>query len=122
MFRSSDYSELAGSLATVAIASLGGPLLGARAVLAEVVKHAQARYEAAAPTRDLRRQVSLGIMQWAESEKFTTEEVNCGLALAVRSVARFGPDVNAIAALNIDPREASRRVLDRARAEDSYWR
>ena len=121
MFKSSDYSELAGSLATVAIASLGGPLLGVRAVLAEVVKHAQAGYEAAAPTRDLRRQVSSGIRQWAESEKLTTEEVNLGLALAVESVARFGPDASAIAALNFDPQKASRRVLDRAKAKDSRW-
>src|ERR1035438_9219784 len=104
MFKSSDYSELAGSLATVAIASLGGPLSAVGAVLAGVVKHAQGGYEAAAPTRDLRRQVSAGIRQWAASEKFATEEVNRGLALAVELVARSGPDVNAIAALNFDPR------------------
>jgi hypothetical protein len=121
MFKSSDYAELAGSLATVAIASLGGPMSAVGAVLVGVVKHAQAGYEAAAPTRDLRRQVSADIRQWAEGEKLTTEEVNCGLALAVESVARFGLDVSAIATLNFDPQGASRRVLDRARAEDSYW-
>jgi NACHT domain len=121
MFRSSDYSELAGSLATVAIASLGGPMSAVGAVLAGVVKHAQAGYEVAAPTRDLRRQVSAGMRQWAESEKFTTEQVNLGLALAVESVARFGPDASVIAALNFDPQGASRRVLDQAMAQDSYW-
>ena len=121
MLKSSDYSELAGSLATVAIASLGGPMSAVGAVLAGVVKHAQGRYEASAPTRDLRRQVSSGIRQWADSEKLTTEEVNCGLALAVQSVARFGPDIDVIAALNFDPQKASRRVLDGARAADSYW-
>ena len=108
MFRSSDYSELAGSLATVAIACLGGPMSAVGAVLAGVVKHAQAGYEAAAPTRDLRRQVSSGIRQWADSEKLATDEVNRGLALAVEWVARFGLDVTAIAALNFDPQEASR--------------
>jgi hypothetical protein len=121
VFRSGDYSELAGSLATVAIASLGGPVSAVGAVLAGVVKHAQAGYEASGPTRDLRRQVSAGIRQLAESENLATAEVNLGLALAVESVARFGPDVTAIAALNFDPQEASKQVLDRAKAADWRW-
>src|SRR5665647_2732050 len=121
MSRSSDYSELAGSLATVAIASLGGPMSAVGAVLAGVVKHAHAGYEASASTRDLHRRVSSGIRLWADSEKFTTEDVNLGLALAVDSVARFGLDVDAIAELDFDPQEASRRVLVRAKAADSRW-
>ena len=56
----------------MAIASLGGPMSAVGVVQAGVVKHAEAGYEAAAPTRDLRRQVSSGIRQWAGSEKFTT--------------------------------------------------
>ena len=103
--RSGDYSALAGSLATVAIASLGGPLSAAGAALAEVVKLAQARYEAGAPTRDLRRQVTAEIRQWAEGEKFASEDVRLGLALATETVARFGLDYEAIAALKFDPKE-----------------
>jgi hypothetical protein len=71
---SSDYSELAGSLATVAIAFLGGPLAAGGAALAEVVKHTQARYEAGAATRDLRRQVTVEISRWAKSENFAAED------------------------------------------------
>jgi hypothetical protein len=119
--RSGDYSELAGSLATVAIASLGGPLSVAGAALAEVVKHAQARYEAGASTRDLRRQVTIEIRQWAASERFAPGEIELGLALAAETVAQFGLDVDAIAALQFDPMVASRRVLAAAKAKDSYW-
>jgi hypothetical protein len=121
VFRSSDYSELAGSLATVAIASLGGPLAAVGTALAEVIKHAQARYEAGAPTRDLRRQVTVEIRQWAESEKLASEEVQLGLALATETVAQFGLDVDVIAGLQFDPGEVSRRVREAAQAKDSYW-
>ena len=103
VFRPSDYSELAGSLATVAIASLGGPLTAGGAALAEVVKHTQARYEAGAPTRDLRRHVTMEIRQWAESERFTSEQIELGLALATETTARFGLDIDTIAALQFDP-------------------
>jgi hypothetical protein len=114
VLRSSDYSELAGSLATVAIASLGGPLAAGGAALAEVVKHAQARYEAGAPTRDLRRQVTVEIRQWAENERIASEEVQRGLALATETIARFGLDVDAIATLQFDPGKVSRRVQEAA--------
>jgi hypothetical protein len=116
-----DYSELAGSLATVAIASLGGPLSAGGAALAEVVKHTQARYEASAPTRDLRRQVTVEISRWAKSENFAAEDVQLGLALATETVAQFGLDVDAIAALQFDPAKVSRRVREAAQARDSYW-
>ena len=69
VFESSDRSQLAGSLATVAIASLGGPLPAAGAAVAQVVKHAQARYDAGAPARDLRRHVTAEIRRWAEGEQ-----------------------------------------------------
>jgi hypothetical protein len=118
---SSDYSELAGSLATVAIASLGGPLAAGGAALAEVVKHTQARYEAGAPTRDLRRQVTVEIDRWAKSEKFATKDVQLGLALATETVAQYGLDRTAIASLQFDPAKVSRRVREAAQARDPYW-
>ena len=121
VFRPSDYSELAGSLATVAIASLGGPLTAGGAALAEVVKHTQARYEAGAPTRDLRRHVTMEIRQWAESERFTSEQIELGLALATETTARFGLDIDTIAALQFDPAKASKQVREAARAQDSHW-
>jgi hypothetical protein len=120
-FRSGDYSELAGSLATVAIASLGGPLSAAGAALAEVVKLAQARYDAGAPTRDLRRQITAGIRTWAQAERFDPNDIQLGLALATETVARFGLDQDAIAALRFDPEEASTRVLEAAKAGESRW-
>jgi hypothetical protein len=118
---SGDYSRLAGSLATVAIASIGGPLSATWAALGEVVKHAQARYEARAETRDLRRRVTAGIGQWAQGENFASEDVRLGLTLAVNTVARFGLGYDEIAALNFDPQEVSARVLESSRASDSYW-
>ena len=119
--RSGDYSVLAGSLATVAIASLGGPVSAAGAALAEVVKLAQARYEAGVPTRDLRRHLTADIRQWAEGEKLAPEEVRLGLALATESVARFGLDYDEIAALNFDPHGASKKVIEAAKASDKHW-
>jgi hypothetical protein len=86
-----------------------------------VVKHAQARYDAGAPTRDLRRHVTAGIRQWAEGEGFASDEVKRGLALATETVARLGLDHDAIAALKFDPEKASRQVLESAKAKDSYW-
>lgn len=121
MLKSNDFSELAGWLATVAIASLGGPISAVGAVLAGAVKYAQAQYEASGPARDLRRQVSSGIRQWAESEKFPTDQVNRGLALTFETARQFGSDVGLIAKLNFDPGKVSTQVLNRARAEDKYW-
>src|SRR4051812_7390209 len=100
---SGTYSKLAGSLATVAIATLGGPLLAGRTALGELVKYAQARYEADGQTRDLHRQVTAGIRRWAEGEKLTAEQVELGLARAAEVVAQFGADRGGIADLNFHP-------------------
>jgi hypothetical protein len=108
-------------VATVTIAALGGPLPAVGTALAELVKRAQARYDANAPTRDLRRQVTAEIRQWAESEKFSPEAVKLGLTLAAETVAQFGVDHEAIAALQFDPDATSRRVLKAAKAKDRYW-
>ena len=102
MLGSRDYWQSASSLATVAIAALGGPLAGAGAAMTEVVKHAQARYEANAPTRDSRNQIAGEIREWARAEGFTGEEVEHGLGLATRTVAQFGVDQDTIATLKYD--------------------
>ena len=114
-------SELAGSLATVAIASLGGPLPAVKATLGEVVKHARARYEANAPLRELHRQVEDAVNAWAQGERLPDEVVELGLALATESVARFGLVPADMAALNFDAEKVSDQVLDKARAADRYW-
>jgi hypothetical protein len=118
---SSDHGKLAGSLATVAIGSLGGPLTAAGAALTEVVKHLQARHEANAPIRALRTQVESDITEWGKRQRFLSEDVEHGLEIATQSVARFGLDVDAIAALQFDPEKVSRRVQEAAQAHDSYW-
>src|SRR3954447_23030497 len=108
---SGDYSRLAGSLATVAIATLGGPLLAGRTALGELVKYAQARYEADGQTRDLQRRVTVGIRPWAKGERFTPDQVEFGLARAAEVVAQFGADHDAIALLNFDSARVSLSVL-----------
>ncbi|WP_143018673.1 NACHT domain-containing protein [Geodermatophilus sp. DSM 45219] len=109
-------------MATVAIATLGGPLLAARTALGELVKYGQARYGADGQTRDLHRQVTAGIRQWAEGERFLPEQIELGLARATEVVARFGADRDAIAKLNFDPSAVSARVLNAAKAHDrAYW-
>ncbi len=118
MRSSGDYSRLAGSLATVAIASLGGPLLAGRTALGELVKYAQSRYEADGDARDLHRQVAAGIRRWAEGERLPAEQVELGLALAAEVVARFGVDRDAIAGLNFDASAVSARVLKESRVHD----
>jgi hypothetical protein len=108
------YPELAGSLATVAIASLGGPLAAVGAGLAEAVKHAQAAYAANAPLWDLRRRVTDEIRRWADGEKVAAKDVELGLALATKTVAKLGVDHDAIAELRFDPGEVAKRVTDAA--------
>lgn len=120
--RSSGNAELAGSLATVAIASLGGPLAAGGAALAEVVKHARARYDTDASTRELRKRVTEEIALWASRESFTSDDIRLGLALATETVARFGLEVHVIADLQFDPVAVSMRVLEAGRADDRrYW-
>lgn len=92
--RSEDYSRLAGSLATVAIATLGGPLLAGRTALGELVKYAQARYEADGQTRDLYRKVTAGIRHWAEGERLNPQDVELGLFLGHAQPARPIPGVS----------------------------
>ena len=121
MSRSSGYSELAGALATVAIASLGGPLAAGGAALAELVKHMQARYDAGASTRDLRKQVTMQITQWAESERFAPQEIELGLALATETMAQFGLNVAEIATLQFDPLKVSRQAQQAAQARNPSW-
>lgn len=86
----SKQSDLAGPLATVAIATLGGPLLVVRAGLGEVVKYAQSRYDESEQPRQIRRQVAGAVSRWADSEKLSDSAVDLGLALAAENVARYG--------------------------------
>jgi len=118
---SCDHSRLAGQLATVAIAALGGPLSAVGSALSEVAKYAQARYEAEKETRELRRHVSAAVEQWAESEGIDPAAIRLGLALATDTVAQFGLDYQGLAAANYSPEVAAARVIRAARTSDRYW-
>ena len=119
--RPSDHPKLAASLATVAIAALGGPVPAAGTALKELVKHTQARYEADEQSRDLHRRVTVGIRQRALAEQFTEQEMKLGLDLAVETVARYGLTHEQIANLNFDAEDVSRQVVSAAEINDPYW-
>ncbi|MCM3689053.1 NACHT domain-containing protein [Kocuria rosea] len=114
-------SALAGSLATVAIAALGGPLAMGGAALEEVVKYAQARYEEGDQSRQVRKKVTEAITRWARTEGFTDEEVERGLTLATETVARFGLSNKVLAELRFDPARAANQVVASAREKDRHW-
>jgi hypothetical protein len=118
---SSDIARLAGQLATVAIAVLGGPTRAAGTALPEVSKRAQARYEATASTRELRRQVSAAVEQWAATVRFDPQTLRIGLVQAIQTLARFGLDYQGVADLKFSPEAAAARVIGAARASDRYW-
>jgi hypothetical protein len=117
----SRQSDLAGSMATVAIAALGGPLFVGRAALAEVVKYAQSRYDENEQSRQIRRQVAGAVVAWAASEKLARDDVDLGLALGAEKVTRFGLSTDKLAGLGFDPVLATEAVVAAAKAEDSRW-
>ena len=121
MPKSSDYSELAGALATVAIAALAGPIPAASVALSQLVKQLQARFERDESTRNLRRQLSLEIRQWAKAEKFSTETVENGLTFATLTVQNFGVTDDEVARLNYDAKAAWRTVRSKFKAAGRRW-
>ena len=117
---SGDRSALAGSMATIAIACLGGPIAGGSAALGELVKLAQARYQRNSPARELHRQVTAGIQVWAASQRLGPE-VDLGLDLAVSTIAEHGMDTAGIAEALFDPATVTRCVVASAKATDPLW-
>lgn len=117
----SKQGELTKSLATVAIAALGGPLFVARAALAEVVKYAQSRYDENEQSRQVLRQVAGAVTAWASGEKLIQNDVDLGLALAAEKVACFGLSKDKLAELGFDPVRAAEAVVSAAKAEDPRW-
>jgi hypothetical protein len=114
-------AKLAGSLATVALAASGGPLSIASASLKEAVKWAQERYLDEAPARELQGRVQFHIESWANGENISPEDIDLGLELAGITVVHFGPDIAAMAELNLDATQIILRVIGNARAADPYW-
>ena len=90
VLRSRDYSQLAGSLATVAIALLAARCRRLGLPWPRWSSTVQARYEADAPTRDLRKQVTAAIRGGRRVRSSTYKTSNFGLALAAETVARLG--------------------------------
>ena len=118
---SSENVKLAGSLATVAIAALGGPLAATGAALGEVVKHASGHYQKQASTRELQNQVKLAVTGWAGGEHFGADSLRLGLALALETVARAGLDLDAVIRRHFNSEAITREVVAKAQAEDPQW-
>lgn len=116
----SAQSKLAASLATVAIAALGGPLVLSRTALAEVVKHAQSLYEQNDESRQITRRVTGAVTAWAAGENLS-REVDLGLELAAETVARFGLSTDALAELGFDAAAAAGAVVVAASRDDAAW-
>ncbi|NVM98405.1 NACHT domain-containing NTPase [Arthrobacter sp. SDTb3-6] len=113
--------ELVLALASVGIASLGGPLSIFRAVLNEAIKYGQNKHEGNEQTREVHKQVVRAISAWAASEHFDTEVIDRGLKLAAASIASFGLDAQALAAVNFDPKYAASKVVNAAKSKDESW-
>ncbi|MDP9696773.1 UNVERIFIED_ORG: hypothetical protein J2X79_004356 [Arthrobacter globiformis] len=86
-----------------------------------MVKYAQAQYEESDQARQVRRKVAEAISLWANSEGFTNEEAELGLALATETVALHGLSNEALAELRFDPKQAADKVVTSARENDPYW-
>ena len=124
MVRSREYAPLAGSLATIAIAALGGPLPAvATAGLSEFVTFARGRYERNALTRDLQREVEVAILVWVEGgAEFKEVGVGkLGLTQAAWVIARFGVSDRRSADLGYSAGPAAREVISAAKRDDQYW-
>ena len=121
MLESKQRAELAGALATVALASLGGPLSATGAALGQGVKLARAKYETGGPARDLERAVAAGVEQWAQGEQFAPDEVALGLVTAAEAVRACGASTQEMADQRFDPDRISSTVIARARARDPHW-
>ena len=118
---SQNVSTLSGALATVAIASLGGPLPAAGVALGQVVKFAQSRYLAGADSRELRRGVQDTIKAWAQSEHISDDDRRIGLTLAADVTGKHGADWDTIARLSFDAARVTNAVVKHAEVADSRW-
>lgn len=121
MARSATYSQGAESLATIAIASLGGPVPAVAAALTELVKLGRARFDSDADERDLWRAVVLQVEAVAESERVPAASVQVSLDTATAAVAKHGPTLAELTEMNFDANAAARAVKTRARKDDRYW-
>ncbi|MCI0157761.1 NACHT domain-containing protein [Leifsonia shinshuensis] len=117
----SKRSELAGSLAQVALSALGGPALFARTALSEGAKYTQAYFEEREQAREVRKRVAAALDAWAGGEKISHDELAAGLSMAEDMVREFGLDFGAIADLDFDADRVSSAVLEAAKPADRYW-
>jgi tetratricopeptide (TPR) repeat protein/uncharacterized membrane protein (UPF0136 family) len=103
---------VASSLATVAIASLGGPVAAGGAALRELVKHAEAAWRINEQATLLHRQVTGAITGWAAREHL--QDMDQGLDLAVNVIAGYGASAQESAVLRYDAEKAAQLAVARA--------
>ena len=114
----SKRSELAGSLAQVAISALGGPAVLVRTALSEGAKHAQSHFEEKEQAREVRKRVADALDAWASGEAISPDDLAAGLSRADDIVRDFGLDFQGIADLDFDADRVSSAVLDAATSAD----
>ncbi|MBO1741400.1 NACHT domain-containing NTPase [Leifsonia sp. TF02-11] len=114
----SKRSELAGSLAQVAISALGGPAVLVRTALSEGAKHAQSHFEEKEQAREVRKRVADALDAWASGEGISPDDLAAGLSRADDIVRDFGLDFQGIADLDFDADRVSSAVLDAATSAD----
>ena len=117
MGRSAAYSQSAGSLVTVAIASLGGPVSAIGAALTELVRFGRSRFEAGSDERDLWHAVVGDVEAVAASERIDPLDVLVGLDTATAAVARHGLTLQGLVGVAFDPDAAAGVVIAGARSE-----
>lgn len=103
---------VASSLATVAIATLGGPIPAVAAGLGEVVKHAETLIRKNREATAVQRSVTQAIEWWAASERVA--DAGLGIDLAAQVIARHGASERERARLDYDPNELTELVWVRA--------
>lgn len=113
-------SDWAAALATVAIATLGGPVSTVVATATTLVELGQKAWSAAAPMRKARRRLQQSIEEWALQEGIGRAG-NRGISLATEVIAQHGASLQLISSLSFKPERVSRQVIRRAAAEDPYW-
>lgn len=121
MVSSSVYSEASGAIATVAIASLGGPIPAAGAALTELVKHGRRWFEKDADKRDLWHAVSKQVEAVAAGDNVEQGVVLHALDSAAAAISRHGLSLRELADLMFDPENAATTVIRRTTAQDRYW-
>ncbi len=107
--------------ATVAVASLDGPVAGGRALVGELIKRGAGAWQQGAEARELQRRVREAVSGWAREEKIDETTLRLGVELAGEVFATCNVDNRRIAQLGFDPQVVGDAVLACGKATDRYW-